>query len=98
MRPQALFAIAVMAAAATLPAAPASAQTCPTGPNLHEGKVRFFNDLKGYGYIVPASGGPEVFVHHAALGALKIKENDRVVFEVEDRGKGPVAVNVRLCS
>jgi CspA family cold shock protein len=70
---------------------------CPTGPNLHAGKVRFFDELRGFGFIIPAEGGEEVYVHRTALGSLTIKENDRVVYEVTSGQNGPVAANIRLC-
>jgi CspA family cold shock protein len=85
---------------ATTPAPPASstpAKPCPTGPTLQEGVVRFFNERMGYGFITPVKGGDEVFVHHSALGTLRIKENDRVVFEVSAGRNGPVAANINLC-
>ena len=85
---------------ATAPAPPASstpAKPCPSGSTLHEGVVRFFSEQRGYGFITPANGGEEVFVHHTALGTLTIKENDRVVFEVTTGRNGPVAVNIKLC-
>jgi CspA family cold shock protein len=94
---RAVFAACVLLAGVTLSVAPASAQTCPSGANLREGTVKFFNESRGYGFIIPAAGGADIFVHHSELGEQKIKENDRVVFEVEDKGKGPVAVKVRLC-
>ena len=95
MRLRAMIAGCVVALGAVTPA---GAQTCPKGENLREGTVKFFNEMKGYGFITPSNGGADVFVHHTALGSIRIKEKDRVVFEIEDKGKGPVAVNIRLCS
>jgi CspA family cold shock protein len=79
------------------PTARSQPPRCPTGPNLQAGTVRFFNELKGFGFIVPAKGGEEVYVHHAALGTLTIKADDQVVYEVTSGKNGPVAANVRLC-
>lgn len=62
---------------------------------MEEGKVKFFNESKGFGFITPNNGSKDIFVHSSGLKS-EIKENDRVVYEVEQGKKGPVAVNVRL--
>lgn len=64
-----------------------------------EGTVKFFNFDKGYGFIKPDSGGPDVFVHISALqasGIDNLNEGQRVSFDVEPdkKGKGPKAVNL----
>ncbi|MFC5066787.1 cold-shock protein [Flaviflagellibacter deserti] len=64
-----------------------------------EGTVKFFNFDKGYGFIKPDSGGPDVFVHVSALhssGINNLNEGQRIVFDVEPdkKGKGPKAVNL----
>ena len=55
------------------------------------GKVKFFNDQKGYGFIEPEGGGKDLFVHISAVqkaGIDFLKEGDRVKFDVlTDRGK-----------
>ncbi len=61
---------------------------------MKKGKVKFFNDAKGYGFI-QEENGQELFVHVSGLKE-NIRENDEVVFEVEQGKKGPNAVNVRL--
>lgn len=61
---------------------------------MPEGKVKFFNETKGFGFITDSESGQDVFVHVSALQA-KITENDVVSFEVEDGRKGPNAVNVQ---
>lgn len=61
---------------------------------MKTGKVKFFNESKGYGFIVVDETNSEVFVHHSGL-AEKVRENDRVEFEVIDGKKGQNAVNVR---
>ncbi|MNC92159.1 Cold shock protein CspA [compost metagenome] len=65
------------------------------------GKVKFFNGSKGYGFIAPDDGGPDVFVHVSELersGVNSLNEGDKVSFEIEDdrRGRGKQAANVQL--
>jgi CspA family cold shock protein len=62
-----------------------------------EGKVKWFNDSKGFGFIEQESG-PDVFVHFSEVqgeGFKSLAEGDRVSFEVTKGQKGPQAVNVR---
>lgn len=63
---------------------------------MQEGTVKFFNETKGFGFISPADGGKDVFVHSSGLISRTIRENDKVVFEVKDGPKGLNAVNVKL--
>lgn len=61
-----------------------------------EGRVKWFNDSKGYGFIA-RDGGDDVFFHHSELqmpGYKTIDENARVEFDIEEGPKGPAAVNV----
>ena len=58
------------------------------------GKVKFFNDEKGFGFITPDDGGKDIFVHVSAVQAGTLAENDSVEFEVGEVQKGPMAVNV----
>ncbi|MEO6524522.1 MAG: cold shock domain-containing protein [Mucilaginibacter sp.] len=60
---------------------------------MSEGKVKFFNETKGFGFIIPNDGGEEVFVHSSGLKD-QIRENDSVQYEVERGKKGMNAVNV----
>ncbi len=61
-----------------------------------KGKVKFFNEMKGFGFI-SGEDGKEYFAHQTGLKAgTKIQENDSVVFEVEQGDKGPKAVKVEL--
>jgi len=60
------------------------------------GKVKWFNDAKGFGFI-EREGGPDVFVHYSAIqadGFRSLKENDQVEFEVREGPKGLQAADV----
>jgi cold shock protein len=60
---------------------------------MKTGTVKFFNEAKGFGFIV-GDDSQEVFVHHSGL-IDKVRENDKVEFEVAQGKKGPNAVNVK---
>lgn len=62
---------------------------------MQEGTVKFFNVTKGFGFITPASGGQDVFVHSTGL-IHDIRDNDSVTFDVEQGKKGINATNVRV--
>jgi len=62
---------------------------------MAKGTVKFFNDSKGFGFIVDEETGKEVFVHVSGL-VDEVKENDEVTFDVADGRKGPNAVDVKL--
>ncbi len=62
------------------------------------GRVKWFNDRKGYGFI-SQDEGQDVFVHFSAIqseGFKSLKEGDSVTFEITDGDKGPQAVNVKI--
>jgi CspA family cold shock protein len=62
---------------------------------MSKGTVKFFNETKGFGFIIDEDSRKEYFVHVSGL-VDKIKENDEVNFEIEEGRKGLNAVNVKL--
>jgi len=62
---------------------------------MEKGTVKFFNQTKGFGFIKVEGTGIDIFVHVSGL-KQPVKENDNVVFEINEGKKGPNAVNVRL--
>jgi CspA family cold shock protein len=59
------------------------------------GTVKFFNEAKGFGFIVDDESNKDIFVHVTGLGGLTIKEKDQVEYEIVDGKKGLNAVNVK---
>ncbi len=62
---------------------------------MKEGTVKFFNESKGYGFIKDDETENEYFVHVSEL-VDRIKDNDKVTFELKEGRKGLNAVNVKL--
>jgi cold shock protein len=68
------------------------------GMIMAQGKVHWFNNEKGFGFITPDGGGADVFVHFSAITGTDLKslqEGQPVEFETTQGAKGPQAVNVR---
>jgi CspA family cold shock protein len=64
---------------------------------MPEGKVKWFNERKGFGFIETDEGG-DVFVHFSAIqdsGFKTLQEGQRVSFEIQQGQKGPAASNVK---
>ncbi|MFL2591444.1 MAG: cold-shock protein [Flavobacteriaceae bacterium] len=61
-----------------------------------QGKVKFFNSSKGYGFIVDEETGDDVFVHVTSLNGLKINEGDKVEYVIEEGERGKTATNIQL--
>ena len=61
-----------------------------------QGKVKFFNSSKGYGFITDDETGEDVFVHVTSLNGLKRNEGDKVEYVIEEGERGKTASNIQL--
>ena len=64
---------------------------------MPNGIVKWFNNAKGYGFIVPENGGDDLFAHYSAVtmdGYKSLNAGDEVEFEVTVGDKGPQATNI----
>ncbi len=62
--------------------------------NMNQGTVKFFNDSKGFGFIKDNNTNQEYFVHVSGL-VDEIRENDEVVYDLQEGRKGLNAINVK---
>ena len=62
---------------------------------MQTGVVKFFNESKGFGFIVDDESKKDIFVHITGLDGLTIRENDQVSYDIVDGKKGLNAVNLR---
>ncbi|MFD1805792.1 cold-shock protein [Pasteurella oralis] len=63
------------------------------------GTVKWFNSDKGFGFITPADGGKDLFVHFSGIigsNYRTLNEGDRVEYSVQDSQRGPSAIDVRV--
>ena len=61
---------------------------------MRTGKVKFFNESKGYGFITDDETGKDIFVHASGMRVESLNEGDAVSYEEEEGRKGIVATNV----
>lgn len=62
------------------------------------GIVKWFSDAKGYGFIAPADGSKDLFVHYSGIagdGFKSLAEGDKVTYQIIEGPKGPAAGNVK---
>ncbi len=70
----------------------------PKETQVASGKVKWFNEKKGFGFIVPDDGSEDVFVHHSKIvaeGFRTLKEGQAVEYDLAQGQKGPEATNVK---
>jgi cold shock CspA family protein len=68
------------------------------GTKMATGKVKWFNEAKGFGFITPDDGGEDLFAHFSAIqgsGFKSLKEGQKVSFDVTSGPKGKQAANIK---
>ena len=61
---------------------------------MENGKVKFFNDQKGFGFITPDNGEQDLFVHVSEVSMGTLNEGDSVEYEIGQGHEGPCATSV----
>jgi CspA family cold shock protein len=64
---------------------------------VNTGRVKWFNNKKGYGFIAPDEGGQDIFVHFTEIkvdGRASLQEGQKVEYDIGEGEKGPIATNV----
>lgn len=61
---------------------------------MPSGMVKWFNEMKNYGFIIPDEGGRDIFFHRSDMKAAMLREGQKVTYSLEEGRKGPVAVAV----
>lgn len=89
-----------MSTATSSPGSRGYANQPPEGENskMATGTVKWFNAEKGFGFIAPEDGSPDVFAHYSAIassGYKSLDENQKVEFDLAQGPKGPQAENIR---
>jgi CspA family cold shock protein len=65
---------------------------------MSKGKIKWFNDQKGYGFVTPDDGSQDLFVHYQDIqgeGFKTLSEGQSVEYDVTKSEKGPKAINIK---
>jgi CspA family cold shock protein len=72
-----------------------SSKDTVSSKGIQEGTVKFFNSRKGFGFITLKDSDEEIFVHKTNIVG-RIRDKNKVTFNIEQSDKGPIATNVRV--
>jgi len=62
---------------------------------MKNGTVKWFDDIKGYGFLSQDDGGDDLFVHHSEISGNSLSEGEKVEYEIGEGRKGPCAIKVK---